>query len=158
MILETGVVVAVEPQGLWVETIQQSACGSCRAQKGCGHSALAKMGASASRLWVLLDGRDSASYALGDEVNIGVPEDVIAHESLFMYMVPLGAMLAATCMAYQYEANDGASALAALLGLLCGGVVVRWRAHQTRFDRRLQPVLVDDKNSPRILSLVFSES
>jgi sigma-E factor negative regulatory protein RseC len=158
MILESGVVVAIESQGLWVETIQQSACNSCRAQKGCAHSTLAKMGASASRVWVLLDGRDSASYRLGEQVNIGVPEDVISQSALFIYTVPLATLLIASFLTYQYQANDGVSALAALFGLFCGGLIVRWRAYQTRFDRRIQPVLVDDKNSPRILSLVLSES
>lgn len=147
MILETGRVVAIEPQGLWVETIQLSACGSCRAQKGCGHSALAKIGASASQLWVLLDGRNPDSYQLGDEVCIGVPEEVIAGGALFIYMVPLLTMLAATFIAYQQSASDSVSALAAVAGLLLGGAIVRLRAHQTRFDKRLQPVLVDHRKT-----------
>src|SRR3954464_12200674 len=107
MILETGRIVAVEPSGLWVETIQRSACGSCQAQKGCGHSALAKLGASASYLWVLLEGRDSSRYQIGAEVKIGVPEDVIAKGSLFIYMVPLIAMMTATFIAHQSLLADG---------------------------------------------------
>ncbi|HWV14005.1 MAG TPA: SoxR reducing system RseC family protein [Cellvibrio sp.] len=147
MILETGRVMAIEPKGLWVETIQLSACGSCRAQKGCGHSALAKIGTSASQLWVLLDGRNPESYRLGDEVCIGVPEAVVAGGAMFIYMVPLLTMLVATFTAYQQSASDSMSALAALAGLLLGGAIVRLRAHQTRFDTRLQPVLVDHRKT-----------
>ena len=40
MLVETGRVVAVEEDSLWVETIRQSTCGSCAAQKGCGHGLL----------------------------------------------------------------------------------------------------------------------
>jgi sigma-E factor negative regulatory protein RseC len=43
MILETGVVVAVESDGLWVETIQKSACEVCVAEKGCGQKFLSKL-------------------------------------------------------------------------------------------------------------------
>lgn len=145
MILESGRVVAIEPQGLWVETIQRSACGSCQAQKGCGHSLLAKFGASASHIWVLLDGRNPDAYQVGDEVQIGVPEDVISRGAMFIYMVPLITMLVVTVIAHHQAASDGMSALCALGGLLFGAVIVRVRSYQVRFDKRLQPVLVDDQ-------------
>lgn len=149
MILETGRIVAIEAQRLQVETIQRSACGSCQAQKGCGHSMLAKFGASALFLWVLLEGRDAKTYRVGDEVNIGIPEDIIAAGSLFIYMVPLTAMITATIIAHQKSLSDGLTALCALAGLLIGAAIVRLRAHQTRFDNRLQPVLIDELFSAR---------
>ena len=40
MLTETGRVVAVDGDRLWVETIRKSTCGSCAAQKGCGHGLL----------------------------------------------------------------------------------------------------------------------
>ncbi len=157
MILESGRIVAIEPQGLWVETIQRSACGSCQAQKGCGHSALAKFGASASRLWVLLEGRDSKGYSLGDEVQIGVPENVIAGGSLLVYMFPLLAMIAATFIAHNAHLNDGLTAICALLGLLLGAAIVRWYSHLNRFDSRFQPVLVDAQKSVQVIAHCVEE-
>lgn len=153
MLLETGRIVAIEPQGLWVETIQRSACGSCQAQKGCGHSALAKFGASASRLWVLLDGRDATHFTVGEEVQIGVPEEVIAMGSLFVYLLPLFTMLAATLAARSAQLSEGSMVICAVLGLLFGAAIVRWCSHLIRFDSRLQPVLVDAQTrAPRIAS------
>ncbi len=143
MLLETGRIVSIESQGLWVETIQRSACGSCQAQKGCGHSLLAKVGASASQLWVLLEGRDASHYQVGHEVQIGVPEEVIARGSLFVYMVPLLSMIAATVLAHHSLLSDGVTAICALIGLLVGAAIVRWCSHLIRFDSRLQPVLID---------------
>jgi len=143
MILETGCVVAIEPLGLWVETIQRSACGSCQAQKGCGHSMLASRGASASRIWVLLDGRDPEEFKLGNEVQIGIREDVIARGSLLIYLLPLLGMVGSTLCAHHYGMGEGITVLMALLGLLAGAFIVRVRAYKTRFDTRLQPVLVD---------------
>lgn len=157
MILETGRIVAIEPQGLWVETIQRSACGSCQAQKGCGHSALAKFGASASRLWVLLEGRDAKYFSLGDEVQIGVPEEVIAGGSLFVYMLPLLTMIAAMLAAHNSHLSDGFTAICALLGLLLGAAIVRWCSHLIRFDSRLQPVLVDAQTSVQVIAHCVQE-
>jgi sigma-E factor negative regulatory protein RseC len=145
MLLEPGRVVAIEPRRLWVETIQRSACGSCQAQKGCGHSMLAKWGTSASRLWVLLDGRDSRQYHIGDQVQIGVPEEIIVKGSLFIYMVPLLSMIASTFIAHQQKLADGLTAFCAFAGLMTGAIIVRWCSHRDRFDSRLQPVLIDEK-------------
>lgn len=152
MMLETGRIVAIEPKRLWVETIQRSACGSCQAQKGCGHSALAKLGASASRVWVLLEGRDAAHFQLGDEVQIGVPEELIAGGSLFVYMLPLLCMIAAAFAAHSAHLNDGLAALCALVGLLLGAAIVRGCSHLLRFDSRLHPVLLDAQTSTPLIA------
>ena len=157
MILETGRVVAVEPQGLWVETIQRSACGSCQAQKGCGHTALAKLGASASCLWVLLDGRDSNQYRVGREVKIGVPEDLIVKGAMFVYMVPLITMMTATFIAHCNLLTDGLTAFCALLGLLAGAAIVRVGTYLIRFDNRLQPVLIDEESALQLVEICARE-
>lgn len=157
MILETGRIVAIEPHGLWVETIQRSACGSCQAQQGCGHSALAKFGASASRLWVLLDGRDPNQFHLGGQVKIGVPEDVITKGSLFVYMVPLVGMIAATLTAHHFSLSDAFTALYALAGLVFGAVIVRVVSHLIRFNKRLQPVLIDELSAVQLLEICAQE-
>ena len=157
MILETGRILAIEPQGLWVETIQHSTCGSCQAQKGCGHSLLAKFGASASHIWVLLEGRTPDAYQIGQQVRIGVPEDIIVRGAMFIYILPLMTMIMATIVAHQQAASDGISALAALLGLASGATIVRMRSYQTRFDKRLQPVLVDDQKQVQLLHVCSAE-
>ena len=150
MILETGRVISIEAEGLWVETIQRSVCGSCQAQKGCGQRLLATFGASASRLWVLLDGRDANQYSIGDKVQIGIPEDVIAASALFIYTVPLISLLAATMLAHQQNVTDGLSVFFALVGLILGGLVVRWHSYHIRFDNRVQPVLVEEQQTLRL--------
>jgi sigma-E factor negative regulatory protein RseC len=157
MILETGRIVAVAPQGLWVETIQRSACGTCQAQKGCGHSALASLGASASRLWVLLEGRDPGAYKIGSEVKIGVPEDVIVKGSMFVYMVPLIAMITATFIAHHELLSDALTAFCALCGLLVGAVIVRVGSYLIRFDNRLQPVLIDGQSALQVVEICARE-
>jgi sigma-E factor negative regulatory protein RseC len=62
-------------------------------------------------------------------------------------------MLLFTVFAHQQFANEGLTVLSAIVGLLVGGGLVRWHAHKTRFDPRLQPVLVDDRDKVNLLSV-----
>lgn len=149
MILETGRIVSIEAEGVWVETIRQSACGSCKAEKGCGQRLLNKWDGHTAYIWVLLDGRDPAHYALGEEIQIGIPEDVIAKGSLLVYWVPVVSLVAVTALAHNQFAHEGITTLAGFVGLILGGLVVRWRSWRTRFNRELQPVLVDEHKALR---------
>ncbi len=148
MIIETGKVVSVEADGIWVETIQRSTCGSCAAEKGCGQSLMARLLGRTSYLRVLLEGRDPALFQPGDQVRIGIPEDVVVKGSLFVYFLPLLAMIAGAALAHREFGSEGLAILGAVVGLLLGAAYVRWRAWLTRNDNRLQPVLMDDAAEP----------
>ncbi|ACE84498.1 SoxR reducing system RseC family protein [Cellvibrio japonicus] len=145
MILETGKIVSIEPEGVWVETIQRSVCGTCKAEKGCGQSLMAKWGANPSYLWVLLEGRDPAHYRIGDDIQIGIPEDVVVKASLLAYVMPLLLIVLGAVGGQVLFASDLASGLGALGGLVLGGLFLRWHAVRSRYDSRLQPVLVDER-------------
>lgn len=145
MILETGKIVSVEPEGVWVETIQGSVCGSCKAEKGCGQSLMAKWGARASYIWVLLEGRNPDDYRVGDEIQIGIPEDIVVKASLLAYVMPLLLMLILTISAHYLFNSEGLTVIGALLGLVVGGFILRWHSARSRYDPRLQPVLVDGR-------------
>lgn len=149
MITETGRVVAIEPDSLWVETIQRSTCSSCAAEKGCGQSLVAKWGGHTSYLRVLLEGRDPDTFHIDDQVTVGVPEDVVARGSLFVYLLPLLALVFGSWCGQSLFGTDAAAVLGAVLGLAMGGGLVRWRAYHTRNDRRLQPVLLDGREPLR---------
>ena len=82
MVEETARVLKVESDVVWVQAIQQSACGSCQAQKGCGHSLLAKAGQREINIPVARNGLEVME---NDQVTIGVPEQAILKSSLLMY-------------------------------------------------------------------------
>ncbi len=153
MIIETGKVVSVEPEGLWVETISRSVCGTCKAEKGCGQSLMAKWSGHTSYIWVLLEGRNPDAYHAGDSIQIGIPEDIIARGSMIVYLVPLVVMVLMTLFAHQLFSNELVTILSAILGLFLGGIIIRWHAYKTRFDPRLQPVLIDDQERVNIVEL-----
>ncbi len=144
MLTESGRVVAVEEGALWVETIRKSTCGSCVAEKGCGHGILNRIGdGKRSYVRVLANGEAAYGLAVDDQVIIEIPEEVILRGSLVVYMWPLlgmlgGAALAATAFVGQ---EDALAAVGAIGGFLVGVAMVRWHAWRHRNDRNLQPVL-----------------
>lgn len=144
MITETGRVVAIEDDCLWVETIQRSACQSCSAEKGCGQKLVSRWGSNASYLRVLLEGRNPASYHLDERVTLGIPERVVANGSLLVYLLPLVIMMAGVALGSYWSLTDGFIMLLALVGLLLGAGIIRLHSHLNRNNPDLQPVLVDD--------------
>jgi len=144
MILETGTVVAVESDGLWVETIQKSACEVCVAEKGCGQKFLSKLAGKTTSIRVLLNNQPQQKFSVGQSVTIGIPEDVIVLASLLVYLLPIfGAVAGATAVGLNGGGGDLQSIGGALAGLLLGGWLVRIHSKRSRNDLRYNPVLVD---------------
>ena len=135
MIEETGRVVAVEEGAVWVETIRQSACQSCSAKSGCGHSALSKLG----RQSVHLRAGTTQSYTVGDEVVIGVPEQVVVTSSLLAYIMPLVLALVFAIPVDAFTHSDGLTALAGMAGLFLGFAGLRLHFKHNQHDERYQP-------------------
>jgi len=143
MLKETGRIVAIEPDWVWVETISASSCGSCSAQKGCGQSLLAKWAAKNSYIKVLLNGRDPKSFKVNDSISIAIPENVVVMGSLLVYLLPVGLMLMGGLFGQSWFGSEAMSILGAVIGLLIGGLVVKiYSSFYTR-DPRVQPVIVD---------------
>ena len=152
MVSEKGRVVAIDDDALWVETIQQSTCNACAAQKGCGQSVLSKIGIKTTHLRVLLNGYRASDFALNDEVSIGIPDDVIVKSSLLAYLVPIILLVAFSGIA-QYTTNNEFYAIAAgVLGLILGGFYIQVFSHQRRHNERYQPILLNKGKKEHAMS------
>ncbi len=147
MIEETGRVVAVEDSTLWVETIRKASCDSCAAQKGCGHSVLAKLGDGKNHVRVLNPSSNSHSFTVGDDVVIGVPEDVVVIGSMIAYLLPLISLLAFSVAGQLLLSSEGYTILFGMFGLALGFAVVRWHFLIKRDDARFQPSVIRPANS-----------
>lgn len=124
MIEEVAKVIQIDGQTVWVSAIQKSACGSCQAQKGCGHSLLAKVGQKQIDFPVL---RHELDVAIDDQVLIGVPEQAVLRSSLLMYGLPLALMLVLALLANGLGAPEGLVVLSALVGMVLGFLgVSKW--------------------------------
>ena len=138
MILETATVTAIESDALWVEAVQKSACETCTAQKGCGTAVLSKLTGRTSRLRVLKSKDTAASYRVGQQVTIAIPEDVVVLASVCAYLIPLGASLTGLWL---MGPGDLSSVLGAILGLGIGGGLVSLYNARLRDNPRFNPVL-----------------
>ena len=146
MLHEKGRIVAIEPDAVWVETIQRSTCSSCVAQNGCGQSMLSKLGVKPSYIRVLLQGRDSGLYCVDQEITIGIPNDVVVKYSLLIYLLPLLLLIVFSSIAHTYISSELLSISAGIVGLVVGAIFIRYHAHASRNDPQLQPVLIDDQH------------
>ena len=145
MITESGRVVAVSGNTVWVQTIRQSACQSCSARSGCGQRVLAAAsGGRANQVQVL----NSLHAGVGDDVTLGIAEQALLQASLLVYALPLLLMVAASMAASQLvPGSDGVAIVAAGLGLGAGFLVAKlW---QRRMPGDYQPHLMKvNKNVP----------
>lgn len=86
MIEESGRVVAIDGSEIWVETVRQSACGSCSAKSGCGQGLMAKF-TDGKRSHIRLT--SDQPVHLGDRVVMGIPEHTLVRSALLVYGFPL---------------------------------------------------------------------
>lgn len=145
MLTEVGRVVALEADSLWVETIRRSTCGTCAAEKGCGHGLLNKISDGKRGYIRVLPGELAVSEcSVDDEVLISIPEEVILRGSFVAYMLPLFAMIGMALAFVQWLPGnqDVLAALGAIAGLVVGFSVVRWHGVRHRHDPGFQPTLV----------------
>jgi len=138
MLIEKGLVVSVDEDGLWVETLQQSACDACSAQKGCGQSLVAR---SLMSNMTLIKARfsfnsDERIWHVGQEVDIGIQENALVFATLIVYLFPL-LMLVVGALAGSIFGELG-SVIGSLVGFSLGALIVRWhsatRSKQSFYD------------------------
>lgn len=142
---ETGRIVDIQDDSLWVETIQRSTCGSCVAEKGCGQTLLRKLGVEPSYLRVPLPKNIQRNYSVNDSVVIGIPDDIVVKASLLLYLLPLVLLLVFSGIAHTYYVGDAVSILAGVAGFAIGCLLLRWHSHYYRNDKRHQAFLVEDE-------------
>lgn len=140
MIEETGRVVAVDHNEVWIETIRTSSCSGCSARSGCGQGLLSKI-KDGSRSHIRL--QTELDLQVGDEVILGLPEQAFIRSSLLAYGLPLLALIIAVTLADTlFGLPEPWVIAAALAGLASGFFLLRWLSR--RGDRRgdFQPVII----------------
>ncbi len=140
MLRETGRVVAVESDAVWVETIPSSLCGRCAARAGCGQGVVSRASGVRGLVRAVESGDVAASDCqVNDEVEIELPESAILKGSAWVYGMPLvlGLLLSLSL--------EGAGELATVAGfaagLGAGFMVVRLMHRHWASRRELEPLL-----------------
>ena len=140
MLEEAGSVVALDGGKAWVQTIRKSACSSCEAKSGCGQGVLASISDGKANQ-VLVD--NTLNLNVGDEVLLGIPEDLLVRASFMVYFLPLLTMICAAAATEKWLlVGDAWVALAGGLGLIVGFVVVNVYSRLHSSDQRFCPKMI----------------
>ncbi len=149
MLKETGTVVAVDTDGLWVETMQQSACAKCSAKQGCGQQLLNKLSPSQNMTFIKALFTDSSRrhiWVSGDTAVLGVNENALVFAALLAYGLPLTLMIAGIGLGGYWAgalSNDLYTVSGALVGLIIGGAAVKLHGLFIRDDSVFQAYVLD---------------
>ena len=121
MMTEEGRVLAIEEDGLWVETQKQSVCNQCSAQKGCGQALLAKsVMTNMSCVKARFSSPSKRIWQVGDAVQIGIEESALMKAAFVSYVLPLITMLLGVLLASLVSDGDVLAAIGATFGLCVG--------------------------------------
>ncbi len=146
MLQETGRIIDIEANALWVETMRHSTCNACAAKKGCGQRLLSKITGQSMQLRVLVNPEDINRYQIGGHVVLGIPEGVVVKASLFVYLLPLLLMMVFSGFAHTLAANEAVSVLSGLAGLLLGGLCIHFHSNYCKNDSTLQPIVLEQES------------
>jgi len=154
MIEENGRVIAVENNLALIEIQRKSGCNACAVNKGCGAGVLSNvMGNKRYRLTA----HNSVNANVGDEVVVGIEENMLVKSSFAVYIVPLlllfvGAWCGKSIAAhYAVQASEGFSVLFGMLGLVIGFIWLRYFSQKISKDDRYRPVLLENQRHKRTL-------
>lgn len=131
--LETrAIVVHVQDNEALVETKGGIGCGNCNSETGCTSGKLSQLFCSKPRQFKV---QNQAQAAIGDEVQIVLPDGVLLRSSILMYVMPLTLLLAGGMLGAHFasgaEARDGLATLGSLSGLVAGFVLAKWLAKRS---------------------------
>lgn len=122
MLEETATVVEVIDDRLIAETESRSGCSHC-STGSCTTSVVAKLfGVRRNRLVM----ENSLDARPGDQVVVGIPDELLVRASVMAYLLPLISMLGVTAVGDALGMSEILLSLLALGGLAIGFFMVRW--------------------------------
>ncbi len=140
MIEEAGVVVTVEHDAVWVATQRKTTCGSCSARITCGQGLMTSL-ASDKKPHLIKISTDLLLRE-GDQVTLGMPEELLVRSAFLVYMLPLLAMFISALGVNALNASEPWIIFAAVLGFLAGALWVRYYSDRYIDAAAIQPVVL----------------
>src|SRR4030042_2544640 len=121
MLEQTAEVIKTAADGIWVQAVEPSGCGTCGGQ-GCASRRIAEMFQRKPRHF-LVD--CDLSLSPGDGVVVGIAHGSVLRSALRVLGLPLGLMLVGALLAQAVRPGDGPAFVGMLLGGLAGWLVAR---------------------------------
>ncbi|NVK40463.1 MAG: SoxR reducing system RseC family protein [Oceanospirillaceae bacterium] len=141
MLEETGRVVAVDDQVVWISSSRTSSCMSCSASKGCGQKALAEY-ASRKSEDLRVENLAGVDVRVGDQVIIGIREGSFLKASLLLYTLPLLLLFVGGYLGTLQGDSELPAILGSAVGLAVGLLVARILGQRLGRDCQYQPILL----------------
>lgn len=114
MLEQTAEIVRTAPNGVWVQAVEPSGCGTCGGN-GCSSRSIAELFQRRPRQF-LVD--CDLALAPGDRVVVGIAHGSVLKSAMRAYGVPLASMLAGALLAQLVQPGD----FSAVAGMMLGGV------------------------------------
>jgi sigma-E factor negative regulatory protein RseC len=141
LITETGRVLEVDGAWAWVACRRQAECARCAEGRGCGGGILGRM--LGDRLHKVRAATGAVAVRPGDQVLIGLGEDVVLRAAAAVYLLPLLLALGgAVAAAGLTGGGDPAAIAGAAGGLVLGLGWARGYSRRHGADASLQPVIL----------------
>lgn len=138
-----AVIIRLEGADALVESTQGGGCGSCDSENGCGSGKLSQLFCSEPRRFRV---RNDANAQVGTLVQVTLPEGVLLHSALLMYILPLLLLMAGAIAGAQWAQDatsaDWYAAIGGLTGLVCGFVLSKVLSLRRRLSSVAQPVIL----------------
>lgn len=143
MICESGRVVSIESDWVWVETHQTTSCQSCSAKSGCGQSLINSVFSGKRHYIKVAANGIKDTVHLHDEVEIAIPEHVMLKGSFIMYLLPLVFLIAGAVVGEHFTVGKGdlGAISGAIAGFCMAAVFIRWHSNKNSANPAYQPVL-----------------
>ncbi|AUD78341.1 sigma E positive regulator RseC/MucC [Kangiella profundi] len=141
MLTEIGRVVAKENDTVWVQTQSKTGCSSCQVNTVCGSGIVSK--AFSHKVFVT-PLKNKVNANIDDEVEVGIPDNLVVRASFMVYLVPLISMILAL-LVWQFwltNSSELSSILAAATGLAIGFVVTHLYSRYAAQNGQTEPVLL----------------
>lgn len=129
-------VVHSSEQGVWVKASDPAGCGVC-AGEGCASRRIAELFQRIPRQYQV---ESRFPVAMGDDVIVGLPDGSLLRSALYLYGLPLGAVMLGAGLAQWAWAGDTGAVAGALVGLLLSGAWIVTRS-STRLSRSRPTVM-----------------
>lgn len=156
MIVEEGVVTAIESSGVWLSTQKQSACQSCRARAGCGQKALNRWAGEEFEIFAELPPHlKSEQMQVGSSIRVGIEEGAVVSGSMIAYGIPLGCLMSAVFLSEFFQIESAVASLVMVVASLIGAVFIVRKILKRHASRRkcYHPVVIE-----RVLGAAATES
>ena len=139
MIEEEATIIDHNKEFLWVEAQRKSGCNHCNSTSSCTTSVLAKIFPEKTSVFRL---KNQLQLKTGDQVIIGIPDEVLLKSAIWIYLLPLIAMIAGALISNGINFSDFGQFISAITAMTLSFYFIRYYFSNKEKTHDLTPVLL----------------